>query len=106
MSIVFHDNSKEVLASMLKAKQNALEAIGMTAEGYAKKETPVDTGRLRNSMSHAVDGDSAVIGSNTEYAIFVEEGTSKQSAHHMLRKAATGHSEEYKALAKQSFENA
>ena len=57
-------------------KQAALEAIGITAEGYAKKLTPVDTGRLRNSISHAVSGDDVYIGTNVQpYAIFVELGT-------------------------------
>lgn len=48
MSIEFTDNTNEVLSSLDRAIKNGLTAIGMTAEGYAKKKTPVDTGRLRN----------------------------------------------------------
>lgn len=55
MSVKFTDNSKEVVSAMEKAIKRGLEAIGMTAEGHAKKITPVDTGRLRNSISHATD---------------------------------------------------
>lgn len=57
----------------------ALEKIGMTAEKYAKRLCPVDTGNLRNSITHRVDeGEpAAYIGSNMEYAAYVELGTGK-----------------------------
>lgn len=93
------DNSQEFIDEMARKKKLALEAIGMTAERYAKKETPVDTGRLRNSMSHAVDGDSAYIGTNVEYAPYVELGSRGRKAVHMLKRAATEHSDEYKKIA-------
>ena len=106
MKVEFKDNSREILKAMEKAKHNALEAIGLTAETYAKQETPVDTGRLRNSISHAVDGEAAYIGSNVEYAPYVELGTSRAKAHHMLQKAATEHSAEYKRLAEDAVYSA
>ena len=64
---------KELQAAILRA----LEQIGQAAEGYAKDLCPVDTGNLRNSITHVVDeADEAVyIGSNTSYAPFVELGT-------------------------------
>ena len=77
MSVKFTDNSKEVLAAMLEAKARALESCGLVAEGYAKKATPVDTGNLRNSISHKVTEDAVYIGTNTEYAPYVEFGTGK-----------------------------
>ena len=106
MKVDYKDNSKEVLSALEKGKRNALTAIGATAETYAKQETPVDTGRLRNSISHAVDGEAAYIGTNVEYAPYVELGTSRAKAHHMLQKAATEHSTEYKRLAEDAFYNA
>ena len=33
---------------------------------------------------------------DVKYAIFVEEGSRNNKAHHMLRRAATEHKEEYK----------
>lgn len=66
--VKFTDNSKDVLAAFECVKRNALEAIGATAEKHAKELTPVDTGRLRNSIAHAVKDDAAYIGSNVEYA--------------------------------------
>ena len=106
MKVDYKDNSEQVLSAMEKAIKNGLEAIGLTAEGHAKKITPVDTGRLRNSISHSVDGEAAYIGSNVEYAPYVELGTSRAKAHHMLQKAATEHSAEYKQLVKEAYENA
>ena len=46
MSYSYKDNTEEVLSALEKAKIRGLTAIGMTAEGHAKKITPVDTGRL------------------------------------------------------------
>ena len=106
MKVDYKDNSQQILAALEKGKRNALTAIGATAETYAKKATPVDTGRLRNSISHAVDGEAVYIGSNVEYAPYVELGTSRAKAHHMLQKAATEHSAEYKRLAEDAFYNA
>lgn len=77
MTVDFIDNSKEVLAAFQEAAVRALEKCGLTAEGYAKKLAPVDTGNLRNSISHVVDEDKldAYVGTNTEYAAYVELGT-------------------------------
>lgn len=44
-------------------------------ENDAKKKCPVDKGYLRNSITHEVEGKEAVVGTNTEYAPYVEIGT-------------------------------
>lgn len=77
MKVDFTDNSKEVLAAMQEAAARALEKCGLVAEGYAKRLCPVDTGNLRNSISHKVDdGEPAVyIGTDVEYGVYVELGT-------------------------------
>ena len=106
MKVDYIDNSQRILTAMEKGIKNGLEAIGLTAETYAKQETPVDTGRLRNSISHTVDGEAVYIGSNVEYAPYVELGTSRAKAHHMLQKAATEHSAEYKRLAEDAIQSA
>ena len=79
MNIQFTDNSKEVLEAMQQAAVRALEKCGLTAEGYAKKLCPVDTGALRNSITHKiVDSEKAVyVGTNQEYGVYVEMGTGK-----------------------------
>lgn len=73
MEVVIKDNSEEFLKALPEQIEQALTAIGLTAESYAKQDCPVDTGRLRNSITHAVEtGEQAVyIGSNVEYAAFV-----------------------------------
>ena len=106
MSYTYKDNTDEVLDALKNAKKRGLEAIGLTAEGYAKKDTPVDTGRLRNSIAHAVEDDAAFIGTNVEYAIFVEAGARGRKGVHMLQRAATEHAGEYKRLMEDSMKNA
>ncbi len=106
MSYTYKDNTDEVLSALKRAKKRGLEAIGLTAEGYAKKDTPVDTGRLRNSISHATDDEAAYIGTNVEYAPYVELGSPTIKAHHMLQKAATEHADEYKQIMEDAMKNA
>lgn len=106
MSIEIKDNTDEFLEAFSEAKARALKKIGLAAEGYAKKETPVDTGRLRNSITHAEDEKFTYIGTNVEYGPYVELGSSHNTAHHMLQRAATEHEDEYERLVKDSLENA
>ena len=87
MSATFIDNSGECLRGLDRARAKALEMIGMKAEGYAKELCPVGTeestgkkgyrgGTLRNSITHRVTGgDTLEVGSNVEYAPYVELGT-------------------------------
>ena len=77
--VVFNDYSADVLNEFHDAVLRALERCGEQAEGYAKDLAPVDTGNLRNSISHTVDEDEPVayIGSNVEYSAYVELGTGK-----------------------------
>ena len=54
-------NKDAVLSELQKSVEVALEACGIKAEGYAKLELEnsprrIDTGLLRNSITHAVDG--------------------------------------------------
>ncbi len=79
MHIEIIDNSGQVKEELKSAAVRALEMCGLTAEGYAKQMCPVNTGNLRNSITHQVDsGEPAVyIGSNSEYAAYVELGTGK-----------------------------
>ena len=106
MSYTYKANTDEVLAALKMAKKRGLEAIGLTAEGHAKKETPVDTGRLRNSINHATDDDAAYIGTNVEYAPYVELGARGRQGKHMLQRAASEHTDEYKRLMEDSMKNA
>jgi HK97 gp10 family phage protein len=97
------DYSKDVKAAYDQARERSLEIIGLTAEKYAKEITPVDTGRLRNSITHEVDGKEVYIGTNVEYAPPVEYGTIKQKAQPFLVPAATEHDSTYKQIIQDAF---
>lgn len=73
MNIEVQDHSADVSAEIKAALLRGLEKIGQVAEGYAKKLCPVDTGNLRNSITHVVDegGDAVYIGTNSEYGAYV-----------------------------------
>ena len=70
----------------------ALNKKALRIVRQAKQLAPVDTGRLRSSITADLirsDGrPKAVVGTNVEYAPFVEFGTSKQPAQPFLRPAA------------------
>ena len=78
MQIRLEDHSAEVYKELEAACQRALEKCGLVAEGHAKKMCPVDTGNLRNSITHTVTDSgerAAYIGTNSEYGVYVECGT-------------------------------
>ena len=132
--IKLDDNSKEVLRVFGIATERGLDAIGATAERYAKKDCPVDTGRLRNSITHATqnyNGQGAYtdnegrafydatarrspergtvyIGTNVEYGPAVELGTSrsKKGPRPFLRPAASNHGSEFSKIMEESLKNA
>ena len=117
-------NRKEVLRGSEEAIERGLAAIGMRAVTYTHRPkerggTPVDTGRLRNSIAWATasqggggtdepsgggaDDHTVIIGTNVEYGEFVEEGTSKRKPAHMLRNALTDGSDEYARIMEASL---
>ena len=55
MEVKVTDNSAIFKKAKDEAVARALEAIGLTAERHAKERCPVDTGRLRNSITHATE---------------------------------------------------
>lgn len=77
MTIEITDNSRLAVEELQSACVRALEKCGLVGEGYAKQLCPVDTGNLRNSITHVVDISELLcrIGSNSEYSVFVELGT-------------------------------
>ena len=80
---LFKSNVSAVLRAEQAAIKRAAETIGGIAESYAKQyltdQGAVDTGNLRNSVTHTTenDGHVVVIGTSVEYAPYVELGTGK-----------------------------
>lgn len=131
ITVEFEDNSPEVLEALKNAVERGLMACGETAVGYAQDKCPVDTGRLRGSITYEVDGDDCYIGTNVEYAQYVEFGTgihaesggrqtpwtykdssgawrmtNGQQPQPFLRPAAANHASEYRDILKDSLQNA
>lgn len=80
MKVTLDDHSAEVLSALDAAIARGLETCGLVAEGYAKKLCPVDTGNLRNSITHTVTNSgehAAYVGTDSEYAVYVEMSTGK-----------------------------
>ena len=107
MNIQFTDNSKEVSDNIKAALLRGLETCGLAAEGYAKKLAPVDTGNLRNSITHTVDDGepAAYIGTNVEYAPYVCLGTIHMKAQPFLKPAVNDHKDEYRKILENSLKN-
>lgn len=69
----------------------ALVRSTVRIEANAKRMCPVDTGRLRASIGRALDRDGrglvGVVGTDVDYAPYVELGTSRAGAQPFLRPA-------------------
>lgn len=63
----------ENLANLNVSK--ALNRACLVVENEAKRLCPVDTGDLRSSITHEVNNDVGIVGTNKEYAPYVEFGT-------------------------------
>ena len=94
------DNRREVAEAIDKAVAAALEEMGLACEGYAKLACPVDTGRLRSSVTHMTKpSDNAVyVGTNVEYGPCVELGTVHMAARPFLKPAAADHADVYREI--------
>lgn len=102
VTINITDNSSQVVEALQDACLRALEICGLAGEGYAKMLCPVDTGNLRNSITHRVDEaeTAAYIGAPIFYSAFVELGTVKQAAQPYLKPAVADHVAEYESIIK------
>lgn len=90
------DGLRELLQSENGPIAKDLARRGYKVSNQAKRLCPVDTGRLRSSITMVLESDSeglyAVVGTNVDYAEHVEFGTSTQRPQPFLRpalKAAT-----------------
>lgn len=100
--ITFHSNLGTIEKATAEQLARAAEIIGGMAESYAKQLCPVDTGNLRNSITHTTEdeGHTVVIGTSVYYAPFVELGTNKphREPRPYLRPAIENHTEQYKGV--------
>lgn len=54
---------------------DALEEACILVENDAKRLCPVDTGQLRSSITHEIEDNIGVVGTNVMYAPYIEYGT-------------------------------
>ena len=122
----FQSRVPEVLSAVATAADRALEKMGGTAETYAKKKCPVSTGRLKGSITHqrsTSERDTMLVGTNVEYAPFVELGHDQEVGRYVpalgarlvashvdgkpfLKPAIEDHVSEYKEIVEKEFKNA
>lgn len=97
-SVRIEDHSEEFLRELAAKIPVALEECGLVAEGYAKRLCPVDTGNLRNSITHTQSENAEYIGTNVEYGPYVEMGTTRARAQPFIKPALADHVEQYKRI--------
>jgi HK97 gp10 family phage protein len=62
-------------AQLEAPKRRFLGRVALIVERNAKRRAPVRTGHLRRSITHRVERDRAIVGTNVKYAPFQELGT-------------------------------
>lgn len=108
--VILEDNAEYIAQAIDRALAEALDEIGQAVQHRAQELCPVDTGRLRNSITYRLGGGSfdfpghgasvgreVTVGSEVEYAAYVELGTSRTRAQPFLRPAAEDYADEYRS---------
>lgn len=99
----YRSNRREVIRRLRVSQERALEAAGVFVQGEVMTRSPVDTGRLRDSYEYEVEDNEVTIGSNVEYAPYVEFGTSRQDAQPHLRPSITQNQDRIEELIREEF---
>ena len=101
--MIENDRTEAVKKAVADTVTKALTEAALIVEGAAKNLSPVDTGNLKGSITHAVGKDDARVGTNVEYAPYVEYGTSKMAAQPYLRPAVDNNIEAIKKRMKEKY---
>lgn len=82
---------KEVIQQLEQRLEQKMKEACVLVQDSAKQRCPVDTGRLQGSLTYQVQKDGneveGLVGTNVEYAPYVEAGTSRQTAKPFLKPA-------------------
>jgi len=78
----------QVLSKIDQAVLSGLTAAAVEVEARAIKHCPIITGRLSGSINYKVEKDEASIGTNVEYAPYVEYGARGRAPKSFLRRSA------------------
>lgn len=111
---VTKDNTDKIIQETQERLIVALEKVGLKAEGDVKTTIAsyspkpiVKTGRLMGSITHEVNPSEkeVYIGTNVEYAPYIEYGTSKMAPRPFLKETISENKEEYMEIIKETLEN-
>lgn len=110
MEIKIDDHSGNYMQAFNAQLMVALEAIGIHIEGEAKEElenTPrrIDTGNLRNSISHQLEPmeNCVVVYTNVNYAHYVHEGTVNMTPNRFLKNAVDRNKDQINSFIKDAL---
>lgn len=108
INVKVEDNSGAFLQELAKRRKEILDLLGDMATNYAKEDCPVDTGKLRDSITHTTDEQQGAVyvGTDVEYAPFVEYMDNRQHTNgkaHFLRNAVSQHQAEYEEIIKREL---
>lgn len=98
----------DIEPTLRPALEREVKVAAVNIQNGARQRVPVRTGRLRNSVTHEItdDGLNAAIGSNVEYAPFVEFGTRRMRARPYLFPAFEEERPKYLARLKRALSKA
>ena len=84
-------------AEVTRKAQVVVRKVAADIEGSGKRNSPVDTGHLRGSISTTISngGLSAEIGPTASYGAYVENGTRRMRPQPFMRPAADQHFPEF-----------
>lgn len=103
---ITYDNGLSETAQRIESGLGGIIAAGaLKVCESAKSMCPVDTGALRSSISVHTEENSAEISADTDYAAYVEFGTSKMTPQPYLVPALIGSSQAAAASMADAIEN-
>lgn len=91
-------------ALAIHAEKNALLETNTLIYDTPESPTYKRTGRLRNSITHGTTEDKAIVGTNLNYAPYVELGTQSMPSRPFLRNAISKYRKEYREIIKKGME--
>lgn len=99
------DNSPEVLEAVKIACLRALHTAGEDVRAKAWQNAPYRTGNLANSITHETHGMQEIIGTNVEYALAHELGSSRGTRPKHYLKNAIANNDNIKTIFEESLKN-
>jgi len=87
--VIKYNNLPRIAERLPEAVSAIIRKAAFDIEANAKAIVPVDTGKLKNSISSEFPSPTeAIIAPHTDYAVYVEFGTCHQRAQPYMRPAA------------------